>query len=362
MDKTIIARVAKKAHVNDLCYRLLKGFASKSKSSLSTAEARSILMEACPKPDGTVIAENSINPEYDLQIIIPVYNAEEWINRCIDSVLMQKCDYKIICCVVDDGSKDNSGKIVDEYKDNEMIRIIHQENGGLAAARNVVLKNMCARYVMFLDNDDYLPENCLKALLDAAYKNDADIVEGSVINEVNGKRLYETKKDEVTDYRSLRGQAWSKIYRSELFKNLCFPKGYWFEDTTLSYLIYPVLKKVVTVSDYVYIHTLNRKGMVETVKGKPRSIESYWGSEYLDEVRNDLNYPNDKDYFERLKGQFLINHRRCNGLDEKIKEAIFVLESEMLSKRFPDREYDDEMMNYVYDLDYNSFEKYAFWH
>jgi len=109
-------------------------------------------------------------------VVIPVYNVEKYLAECVNSVLQQTCqDYEII--LVDDGSTDSSGAICDEYAgQNNRIRVIHQPNGGLSAARNAGLEQATGKYVYFLDSDDYIEPQTLSRLTDLAEKENADVV------------------------------------------------------------------------------------------------------------------------------------------------------------------------------------------
>lgn len=111
-----------------------------------------------------------------VSVIIPVYNVEEYLRECIDSVLNQT--YKNLeIIIVDDGSTDSSGEICDEYiEKDECVTVIHQKNGGLSAARNTGLTEANGDYIYFLDSDDYIAENALDILLNIAEKNSSDIV------------------------------------------------------------------------------------------------------------------------------------------------------------------------------------------
>ena len=92
----------------------------------------------------------------EISIIVPVYNTEKYLHRCIDSILAQTfTDFELI--LVDDGSSDNSPKICDEYAEKDKrVRVIHQENGGVSRARNIGIDNSCGTYLMFCDSDDYV--------------------------------------------------------------------------------------------------------------------------------------------------------------------------------------------------------------
>lgn len=111
-----------------------------------------------------------------ISVIIPVYNVEEYLRECVDSVLSQTYEnYEII--LVDDGSTDNSGKICDEYAEkNDKITVIHKENSGPSKTRNIGLKAAKGEYIYFLDSDDYLKNNAFEKLVSVAKTEDADVV------------------------------------------------------------------------------------------------------------------------------------------------------------------------------------------
>lgn len=109
----------------------------------------------------------------EISIVLPVYNVEKYLVRCLDTILDQtfKLDYEVIC--VDDGSTDNSGKILDKYaKKNPKIKVIHQENLGLSEARNTGLKHVKGKYTMFIDSDDFIAKNALEGLYNFAEKKE----------------------------------------------------------------------------------------------------------------------------------------------------------------------------------------------
>ena len=111
-----------------------------------------------------------------ISIIIPMYNVEKYLKRCLDSVLNQTFqDWTAIC--IDDGSPDNSGKIAEEYaKKDKRFVVIHKENGGLSDARNAGMKKVKTEYVMFLDSDDFIHPQTLEVAYWLAQKNGTDIV------------------------------------------------------------------------------------------------------------------------------------------------------------------------------------------
>lgn len=174
-------------------------------------------------------------------IIIPVYNGEPFIGRCIDSILSQTCqDWELI--LVDDGSKDNSGAICDAYqKKDSRIKVIHQENGGVSRARNRGLEEASGEFLTFVDADDYLLPEALEILLDQI--GDAGILMYDLITvwpdgrtEPDTIPLLEgdctlTKVELVPELLlQMAGSACRCVYRRELVKDLRFPAGIKFSE------------------------------------------------------------------------------------------------------------------------------------
>ena len=210
-----------------------------------------------PCPTGDIFANNNIEYKYDLQIIIPCYNVEEYVEDCILSVLNQKTKYNYIVTLVNDGSTDNTLSILKKYENNEHIQLINQENKGLSGARNTALKNMKAKYVTFLDSDDMLCDDSIECMLDAAFKNpECDIVEGNYKELKKGKLIKKNKykEDSMSKPTTLYGFPWGKLYKVDLWKNYQFPEGYWFEDTILAFIIFYEAKKAFTIKEYIYIY------------------------------------------------------------------------------------------------------------
>ena len=113
----------------------------------------------------------------EISITVPVYNVEKYLPRCLNSLVNQtfKLDYEIIC--VDDGSTDNSGKILDDFAQKyPKIKVIYQENAGLSEARNTALKYVTGKYTMFVDSDDFIAPNALEDLYNYAQKHNSDVV------------------------------------------------------------------------------------------------------------------------------------------------------------------------------------------
>ncbi len=129
------------------------------------------------------IVNKEIDLKLDLSIIVPVYNSEKYLSTCLDSIVNQKTkfNYEVVC--INDGSKDNSINILEDYqKKYNFIKIISQENGGISSARNTGINNASGKYFGFIDNDDKISENYVESLMNRAYEKNADIVKCNFIN------------------------------------------------------------------------------------------------------------------------------------------------------------------------------------
>ena len=161
-----------------------------------------------------------MNPK--VSIIIPVYNSEKYIKRCIDSVLKQTFkDYEVI--LIDDGSTDNSKEILDEYKEvyPEKITVIHQENMGVSKTRNKAIKMAKGKYIMFIDNDDYIDKDYIEVFVKKIEKDNYDVVLGGYRRpNKDGKIIKELKLPQEEWGKFMIFAPWSKIYKKDyLTKN-----------------------------------------------------------------------------------------------------------------------------------------------
>lgn len=309
------------------------------KSALAPSDARDTLLQFSPRPAGTASARNRLlTPECDLQIVIPAYNVESYLAQCVDSVLTQETKYTYRVILVDDGSTDATPAIVDTYCDDPRVTVIHQKNKGLSGARNTAIREIIGKYIMFLDSDDFLMEGAIDALLDTAFAHDCDLVEsGAYYVHDSGKTVmhrYESDR-EVTDPYALHGHAWGKVYRGALFEKLCFPEGFWYEDSLLSYFIFPQAGKRWVCSSMVYGYRINEAGIVRSSHGKPKSIDTYWITEELMKERSQAGLPVDEGYFRYILLQLRLNQHRIADLPEKIQESAFVLSCGLFGSTFP---------------------------
>lgn len=220
--------------------------------------------------------------EPEISVIIAVYNIEDYIEKCIESVVFQNFDnLQIILC--DDGSTDKSGQICDKYAEKfENITVIHKKNGGLSDARNRGIKEARGKYVMFVDGDDLLLPNALKALFENAQQEDADIVIGQaqlakksrsmerferIARESFEKHRFYSGKEYLEGCLkggALRVEVWRNLYKREfLSKNaLFFKKGISHEDEEFTPRALLAAKRVVLTDEVIYYYNNDRENSI----------------------------------------------------------------------------------------------------
>ena len=199
-----------------------------------------------------------------ISAIVPVYNVEKQLNRCVESLINQTHkDLEII--LVDDGSTDNSGSLCDELaKTDSRIKVIHQENRGLSGARNSGLDVATGSYIFFVDSDDYLDTIALKKLLYHLQRCNADIVgcgftyvsdhkaDSPFTNSESGIWSGKEAIHQMMESNNLCTTAWNKLYKRSLWEDVRFPEGRVHEDEATTYKLLYKSKIVAYVPDYFY--------------------------------------------------------------------------------------------------------------
>ena len=209
-----------------------------------------------------------------VSIIVPVYNVEKYLDECVKSILAQTyTDIEIV--LVDDGSKDTSGAMCDEYKkQDERIVVIHKENGGLSSARNAGMENASGSYYIFVDSDDTISSNMVEEMVKKAKEHDAKIV-SSLISEEQDK-LGKGNTDKVTilnTHDALKSifsdglvvtSSSGKMYAADLWEDITFPTDMIFEDFATIYKVIRKSPKVVSFEDWQYFYRPNPAGITGT--------------------------------------------------------------------------------------------------
>ena len=276
----------------------------------------------------------------DLSIVIPVYNSERYLSQCLESILNQKTkyDYEVIC--VNDGSTDNSLEILNRYLEKSCgkLIVINQDNKGISGARNAGIEKSHGKYIGFMDNDDMVEDNYIETLLETAFMHKSDIVQIGFKAIDNKSRIrYTISHTKVTTSdksvfdKELSGYIWSGVYNRELWNDIRFPQGFWYEDMITKMLLMRKAKKISIINDVLYIKRQHDNNASNTLwkKGNIKSIDQYWLVKQCTEYGNSvLKLPLDIAFVRQLCKELTVGlYFRSQFLDSQIVEAVFVLAS-----------------------------------
>lgn len=209
-----------------------------------------------------------------VSIIVPVYNVEKYIQKCLASISAQTY-HNIEVILVDDGSTDGSERICDEASSADArFTVVHKANGGLSDARNTGLSAIGGTWVFFLDSDDYISPHCIETMLNAALESGAEIVEcefSTVGDDENINWTYPTGRYELhrqpealerfLDYRGTWIMAWNKLYRADLFEDIRFPVGRLNEDEFTTPYLVEHARLYASLKDSLYAY-VQREGSI----------------------------------------------------------------------------------------------------
>ena len=253
--------------------------------------------------------KNSVGKEQPLiSLIVPCYNVEQYLPKCVDSILRQSY-HNLEIWLVDDGSPDKCGKICDDYaKQDNRVRVIHKVNGGLSDARNVAIDQATGEWITFVDSDDYLADDCVETLYRLVEKYGCEVsvalfetfYEGETPN-ISNSLSVEEKMEPVKAVEQMFYQkyfdtsAWAKRYHRRLFEDgIRYPKGLIYEDLATTYLLMLKSNGVAYVDKVVYYYLL-RSSSIEG-EYNPKKIKSGLAVIELMDAQSDLLRPLEKAY------------------------------------------------------------------
>lgn len=235
-----------------------------------------------------------------ISVIVPVYNVEKYLERCMSSLLNQTFDdYEIL--LVDDGSTDSCSAICEKYIDNERVKVFHKQNGGLSDARNYGLERASGKYVTYIDSDDYVSKDYLKYLYDLIQKENADMSCCGYVRTDNSNEQFNLNNDayQVCDGKEACSKmlidldfklvvAWAKLIKREIAQKYLFPKGRLHEDVATTFNYYLESKKVVIGERNLYGYFINYQGIQLGNISLKRREDEMWAAFYrADVIRKD---------------------------------------------------------------------------
>lgn len=248
-----------------------------------------------------------------ISIIVPVYKVEEFLSRCVDSLLAQTYE-NLEIILVDDGSPDNCGSICDAYAQRDpRVKVIHKENGGLSSARNAGLEIAQGEYIAFLDSDDWIEPEAYETMLNLAQKYQVKLVcagRYDVYGEERTVGLCPEKEEKISGeevagriflWDNLDSSAWDKLYHASLLKDIRYPVGKICEDVPVTYRIALKAGEAV-MCPKPFVNYYHRPGSITTASV---SDKNFHFSEHTEKIYTYIreNHPNiaDKARYQRVR-------------------------------------------------------------
>ncbi|QUL55261.1 glycosyltransferase [Paenibacillus tritici] len=238
----------------------------------------------------------------EISIIVPIYNVELYLNKCVDSILAQSfSNFEVI--LVNDGSPDKCGEICEYYKElDPRIVVIHKQNGGLSDARNYGIEVARGRYIGFVDSDDWIEPDMYESLYSLITSHDADIaacghyevmddvpLEKSFSHEVH---VYNNAQglDKLLEDKEIQNLAWDKLYKAELFAQVRYPVGKYFEDIFTTYKLFLQADNTVLLDSPKYMY-LKRSDSITGAMNNKKYYDRFCAALEIYETIQDKNYP-----------------------------------------------------------------------
>lgn len=343
-------------------YRLCAATAGRFSGGVERqADASGVLEEASPRPAGGLDVPPRAwpaVPEVDVSVIVPCYNVERFAAGCLESITSQETSRSLEVIAVDDGSTDGTGAILDSAAASDRrVRVIHQANRGFSGARNRGIAECRGGELVFVDSDDLLMPGALEALCDAYEEGGCDYVtasyqdmseDGSTVTPLSGRRHH--------------GAPWGRLYSREVWRDLEFPEGFWFEDTVQGFCVEPRWRERY-VDVPVYLYRDNSLGITRTAGRNKKGLDTLWIVDEMLEWDRQLGIPFDQGMYDRVLWQLgPILWGRTTALDERERRAAFLYACEIVRKCDPSRLFSSARHGRWIDLERGLRERdYSLW-
>ncbi len=258
-----------------------------------------------------------------ISVIVPIYNVENYLKECVDSLLVQSYD-NLEILLIDDGSKDKCPTICDEYaqKDNR-IKVVHKTNGGLSDARNEGLRRATGEYIGFVDSDDWIEPNMYSLLMEGIIKDQADISicgyyrsyvdkEEKCVDCYNGSLGAKETLTKLFEGVEIHDHSVTKLYKKELWDDIFFPVGKLYEDIRTIYKVIARSNRVSIVGEALYHYRQREGSLIRSgfALNKMQWIES------IDEIMNSSIAQESETFIEILK------YRRAKDACKILREMM----------------------------------------
>ena len=276
-----------------------------------------------------------------VSVIVPVYNTENYIEKCLNSLVNQTLeDIEII--VINDGSTDDSENLIDKFigKYPNKIKYYKKENGGLSEARNYGLNYVTGEYIGFIDSDDYIELSMYEKMYNLAQNEQADIVECDFTWEYPDKIKIDTGieyKDKEDLFTNSRVMACNKIFKKDIIDDIKFPKGLRYEDVEFFYKLLPNVNKIAVLKEPLYYY-IQRESSISNLQNERTAeiftilnniLEFYKEKNIYDKFKIELEYM----YIRFLLGSSFL--RMVKIKDKKVRKDLLQKTIDLLYEKFP---------------------------
>ena len=334
--KKSAAHILRLTKANHILYRL-SGNDIINFDDEAVRTARATLESYSPNPKTSCRCKNTISPSADVHIIIPAYNVESYIAECMDSVVLNPTKkYTWLVTVINDGSTDMTGEILQKYEQYPNVEIITQTNRGFSGARNTGLSCIRGRFILFVDSDDLLDWFGVEKMLNTAAETDADIVWAAHTMISEGGIRYKTVSPPSgqVEPTKMSGHPVAKLFRSELFRDVCFPEKYWYEDSILAQIVFPRTAVAYAIHDNAYYVRNRMSGVTNSGIKSPKAVDSFLITERLFEERREYGLEITQQYYEYVLRMVKLTFRRIRERPYEIKKLVFILFCDFIDKNF----------------------------
>lgn len=282
-----------------------------------------------------------------VSVVVPVYNTKKYLEKCLDSLVYQTLD-DIEIIVVNDGSPDESQKIIDRYVQAypNKVQAYVKENGGLSDARNFGISKCNGEYIGFVDSDDYVNLDMYQNMYNKAKERDFDMVVCDIryVYEDVSKEVSSQVDKDINDLDKIKAQmvniypaAWNKIYKKQLFENgVLFKKGVWYEDVEFLYRLFPYIKSIGTIKKS-FVNYIQRDGAIT------RTFDERVYN-YIDNFNGIVAFYKEKNFYDEYYSELEYSYVRyiymtfiktaCNFDKKEYKKACKLAKKNVLEK-FP---------------------------
>lgn len=256
----------------------------------------------------------------DISIIVPSYNAEKYIDKCICSLINQtKTELEFI--IINDGSTDSTEELIKKY-DDRRIKYFKNKNGGIGKTRNFGIEKASGKYLMFVDSDDYLEQDACELLFNEIEKTNSDVVVS------NFYKIFDNKKESIniTSFNTCKLEdnpklinivntaPWNKIYRTSLVRdnNIVFPENIKYEDAPFVLECFDKAKKISQINEYTYNYVIRNNS--ETTVRDEKVFDLF---RILDRIRV---YFNDKDYIKEELDYYIVSMLMNYNIQQRVQK------------------------------------------